>query len=55
MEILTANTIHTFKIQGVETAMVRIPGASHHLTTKPSNLIAKVSAILAWFDKYKTD
>ncbi len=41
------------KLQQVETAMVRIPGASHEIAAKPSNLIAKVASILAWFDKYK--
>ncbi|WP_235298790.1 S9 family peptidase [Portibacter marinus] len=41
------------KIEGVESAMVRIPGASHGIANKPSNLIAKIAAILAWFDKYK--
>lgn len=41
------------KLEGVETAMVRIPGASHGIANKPSNLIAKVAAILAWFEKYK--
>ncbi len=43
------------KLQGVETAMVRIPGAYHGIAARPSNLIAKVSAILTWFDKYKTE
>jgi len=41
------------KLEGVETAMVRIPGASHGIANKPSNLIAKIAGILAWFDKYK--
>lgn len=41
------------KLENVETAMVRIPGASHGIANRPSNLIAKISAILAWFDKYK--
>lgn len=41
------------KLEGVETAMVRIPGASHGIANKPSNLIAKVAAILAWFEKYR--
>ncbi len=40
------------KIEGVETAMVRIPGASHGIASTPSNLMAKVAAILAWFEKY---
>ena len=41
------------KLQKVETAMVRIPGASHGIANRPSNLIAKIAGILAWFDKYK--
>lgn len=41
------------KLQEVETAMVRIPGASHGIANKPSNLIAKIASVLAWFDKYK--
>jgi acylaminoacyl-peptidase len=41
------------KIQKVETALVRIPGASHGIAKKPSNLIAKIASILAWFEKYK--
>ena len=41
------------KLENVETAMVRIPGASHGIANKPSNLIAKIAAVLAWFEKYK--
>ncbi len=41
------------KLEGVETAMVRIPGASHGIANRPSNLIAKMASVLAWFDKYK--
>ncbi|MCB7482458.1 S9 family peptidase [Christiangramia sediminis] len=41
------------KLEGVESAMVRIPGASHGIANKPSNLIAKIAAILAWFEKYR--
>lgn len=40
------------KLQGVDTALVRVPGASHSIAKRPSQLIAKVSAILAWFAKY---
>ena len=43
------------KLNKVESAMVRIPGASHGIAGRPSNLIAKVQAILMWFDKYRTD
>ena len=41
------------KLEGVETAMVRIPGASHGIANRPSNLIAKIAGVLAWFEKYK--
>ena len=40
------------KLQQVETAMVRIPGASHGIAARPSNLIAKVVYIMKWFETY---
>lgn len=40
------------KLQKVETAMVRIPGSSHGIASRPSNLIAKVVYILKWFETY---
>lgn len=40
------------KLQKVETAMVRIPGAGHGIANRPSNLIAKIAGVLAWFEKY---
>ncbi len=41
------------KLEGVETAMVRIPEAGHGIAAKPSYLIAKVLYILEWFEKHK--
>jgi len=41
------------KLRKVDTMMVRIPEASHGMTSRPSNLIAKVDNILAWFEKYR--
>ncbi|WP_020402087.1 S9 family peptidase [Gracilimonas tropica] len=41
------------KLQGVESAMVRIQGSGHGIAGKPSNLIRKVGYILGWFEKYK--
>lgn len=44
------------QIRGVPTALVKVPGASHGgFTARPSQSAAKASAILAWFDKYRTD
>jgi len=34
---------------------VRVPEAPHDISGRPSNLIAKVDNILAWFGKYRTD
>ncbi len=41
------------KLQKVESAMVRIPGSGHGIANRPSNLVAKVASILAWFEKYR--
>jgi dipeptidyl aminopeptidase/acylaminoacyl peptidase len=42
------------QLRGVPTALVRVPGASHHgLALRPSQEAEEVSAILAWFERYK--
>ena len=41
------------QIRGVESAMVRVPDASHGIANRPSNLIAKIQYIMAWFEKYR--
>jgi dipeptidyl aminopeptidase/acylaminoacyl peptidase len=42
------------KLRQVDTVMVRIPEASHGgMVARPSNLIAKVDNILAWFERYR--
>ncbi len=42
------------QIRGVPTALVKVPGASHGgLAARPSQSAARISAILAWFDKYR--
>ncbi|MEM1142575.1 MAG: S9 family peptidase [Pseudomonadota bacterium] len=40
------------RLRGVDTAMVRIPGASHSIAKRPTQLMAKVAAVLAWFERY---
>ena len=43
------------QLKGVPTALVKVPGASHGgLTARPSQSAAKASAILAWFERYRT-
>lgn len=41
------------KLQGVESAMVRIPNASHGLVGRPSMLMSKTASILSWFNHYR--
>lgn len=44
------------QIRGVPTGLVYVPGASHEtIAARPSQSAAKTSAILAWFDRYRTD
>jgi dipeptidyl aminopeptidase/acylaminoacyl peptidase len=49
----TEQYYQALKHRGVDTLMVRIPDASHSIYARPSNLIAKVNNILAWFERYK--
>ena len=43
------------KLRRVPTALVKVPGAPHDMTGRPSQSAAKAAAIIAWFDKYRTD
>jgi acylaminoacyl-peptidase len=40
------------RLRGVDTLLVRVPGASHSLDERPSQLIARIAYILAWFAKH---
>ena len=42
------------KLRKVDTALVRMPEASHELVDRPSRLIAKTDNIVAWFERYRT-
>jgi dipeptidyl aminopeptidase/acylaminoacyl peptidase len=43
------------QLRGVPTMLVKVPGASHEtFTDRPSQSAAKASAILSWFDRYRT-
>ena len=41
------------KLRNIDTALVRVPGASHGIASRPSHLIAKVAYILQWFETYE--
>ncbi len=40
------------KLQDIDASLVRIPGGSHGIVARPSNLIRKVGFIIGWFDMY---
>src|SRR5688572_3429765 len=40
------------RIRGIDTLLVRVPGASHSLDARPSLLNARIAYILAWFAKH---
>ena len=43
------------RIAGVPSALVKVPGASHGgLAARPSQSAARIAAIVAWFDRYRT-
>ncbi len=41
------------KIRRIDTVLVRVPGASHDISARPSQLATKVAHILAWFERYR--
>lgn len=46
---------NALKLRDIETALVEMPGASHFIANRPSQLVAKIDNIVAWFEKYRTD
>ncbi len=44
---------HALKMRGIDTAVIRLPGAWHDMSRRPSQLMAKVANVLAWFEKYR--
>jgi dipeptidyl aminopeptidase/acylaminoacyl peptidase len=41
------------KLRKIDTALVRIPGASHGIAKRPSQLMAKVAHVLMWFEIHR--
>ncbi len=46
---------HALKLRKIETVLVEIPGASHGIANRPSQLITKVAHTLAWLNKYRVE
>lgn len=50
-----AQYYQALQLRGVPTAFVTIPEASHGFAARPSQSAARASAIIAWFDRYRSD
>lgn len=50
----TEQYYQALKLRGIESAMVRVPGASHALHARPSNLMAKPAYAVYWFDRFRS-
>lgn len=49
----TEQYYQALQLRGIESAMVRVPGASHALHARPSNLMAKPAYAVHWFEKFR--
>jgi dipeptidyl aminopeptidase/acylaminoacyl peptidase len=43
------------KLRKIDTALVRIPDASHGMEGRPTQLMTKVAHILKWFETHRTN
>jgi acylaminoacyl-peptidase len=41
------------RLRGIDAALVRVPGASHNVSARPSHLITKVAYVLKWFETHR--
>lgn len=48
----TEQYYQALKLRRIDTAMVRIPGASHGINLRPSHMLAQVLNTLGWFERY---
>lgn len=44
---------HALKLRKIETVLVELPGASHGIAKRPSQLISKIAHTLAWFNQHR--
>jgi dipeptidyl aminopeptidase/acylaminoacyl peptidase len=51
----TEQYYQALKLLKVDTVLVKVPGASHGIASRPSRLVGKIENIIAWFDKYRSE
>ncbi|MEM0910836.1 MAG: S9 family peptidase [Pseudomonadota bacterium] len=50
----TEQYYQALKLRKVDTVLVKVPGASHGIASRPSRMIGKIENIIGWFDTYRT-
>jgi acylaminoacyl-peptidase len=50
----TEQYYQALKLRRIDTAMVRIPGASHGINARPSQMLAQVLNTIGWFERCKS-
>ncbi|MCC5852763.1 MAG: S9 family peptidase [Alkalimonas sp.] len=51
----TEQFYQALRLRQIDTAMVRVPGAAHAVSNRPSRMIAKTEHTLAWFARYRKE
>ena len=49
----TEQFYQALKLRKVDTILIKVPGASHGIASKPSRMVGKIESIIAWFEKYR--
>nr|WP_179952549.1 S9 family peptidase [Ningiella ruwaisensis] len=49
----TEQFYQALKLRKVDTVLVKVPGSSHGIASRPSRMIGKIENIIAWFEKYR--
>lgn len=49
----TEQFYQALKLRKVDSVLVKVPGASHGIASKPSRMVRKIENIITWFDKYR--
>ena len=48
----TEQFYQALKLRKVDTVLVKVPGASHGIASRPSRMVGKIENIIGWFEKY---
>jgi len=49
----TEQYYQALKLLKVDTVLVKVPGSSHGIASRPSRMIGKIENIIGWFERYR--